>query len=120
METALKLLLDKGPLTSADQVKALLAASRRKCRTNRYPRSISRATTRYLNWQKGWRHERPATSRRPTLPMLLRQLELQSFEQHQEELGRKAERDGWRHLDYLRHLAEWSSASGAGVVSSDC
>jgi DNA replication protein DnaC len=42
----------------------------------------------------------------PTLPMLLRQLKLPSFEQHQEELGRKAERDGWRHQEYLRHLAE--------------
>ena len=50
----------------------------------------------------------------PTLPMLLRQLKLPSFEQHQEELGRKAERDGWRHQDYLRHLAEMELSERRG------
>ena len=41
-----------------------------------------------------------------TLAMLLRQLKLPSFAGHYEELGQKAEKDGWPHTDYLRHLAE--------------
>ncbi len=49
--------------------------------------------------------EQPQTSR-PTLPILLRALKLPVFAKLSEELGQKAEREGWTFQQYLHHLAE--------------
>lgn len=57
---------------------------------------------------------REGSSSSQTLPMLLRALKLPTFSAQHEEEAKKAEKQGWSFVTYLRHLAELELAERQG------